>query len=70
MKTIKKSVSKTNIKNNKNPIQKITNNLSDKKSDKSIFPTFKDNLEKNNTNKKLFTSVRKYKIYLNSIIYI
>ena len=48
MKTIKKSESKTNLKNKKNSLQKI-------------FPSFKDNFE-NNTNKKLFNSVRKYKI--------
>ncbi len=61
MKTIKKSESRTNLKNNKNSLQKISNNLSNKKSEKSVFPSFKDNFE-NNTNKKLFNSVRKYKI--------
>ncbi len=61
MKTIKKSESKTNLKNNKNSLQKISNNLSNKKSGESVFLSFKENLE-NNTNKKFFNSVRKYKI--------
>ena len=47
MKTIKKSESRTNLKNNKNSLQKISNNLSNKKSEKSVFPSFQDNFENN-----------------------
>lgn len=61
MKTIKKSESKTTLKKNKNSIQKISNNLFNKKSDK-LFASFKGSLDKNTNNKKLYTSVRKYKI--------
>ena len=60
MKTLKKSESKKNLKNNGNSIQKIANNLLSKKSDKLVIPSFKDNSDKKN-NKKLFSSVRKYK---------
>ena len=58
---IKKSESKTALKNNKNVIQKISNNLFNKKADK-LFASFKGSLDKNTNNKKLYTSVRKYKI--------
>jgi hypothetical protein len=60
MKTLKKSESKKNLKNNGNSIQKIANNLLSKKSDKLVIPSFKDISDKKN-NKKLFSSVRKYK---------
>ena len=49
-----------NLKNNGNSIQKIANNLLSKKSDKLVIPSFKDSSDKKN-NKKLFSSVRKYK---------
>ena len=60
MKTLKKSESKKNLKNNGNSIQKIANNLLSKKSDELVIPSFKDSSDKKN-NKKLFSSVRKYK---------
>ena len=60
MKTLKKSESKKNLKNNGNSIQKIANNLLSKKSDKLVIPSFKDSSDKKNK-KKLFSSVRKYK---------
>lgn len=60
MKALKKSESKKNLKNNGNSIQKIANNLLSKKSDKLVIPSFKDSSDKKN-NKKLFSSVRKYK---------
>ena len=60
MKTLKKFESKKNLKNNGNSIQKIANNLLSKKSDKLVIPSFKDSSDKKN-NKKLFSSVRKYK---------